>query len=531
MPTNGVGKYLITRGEDVVEKQWDAIQDNDRSGAITLATLIHKAKEAGVKFLKPKPVISAKEISDEEEVIVINQIVNSKIKLDRKNTKADYIFLEDLVKIAERQQKAVLNTLPQYDDNWKDKDKQKKEWWKKANTYPVLSTSFRQACKENIVFNATTFKYEFKYKRDEGVEFERILELGNLTVKCRENPFFGNSRLAHDAFADEIAKTNRYYPQQVYAKSLINQWDGCDRITRLITEILGVVDEFQQLLVLKWLKGASERWLNPGSKFDSMLILQGKQGLGKTEFFRALSPLEMFDSLEQLSSKDDFLAAHRCAIVELGEVDFIFKKQDISKIKSTLSKTTDIIRPPYARSTMDFPRAFVLCGSVNNLCFLNDETGSRRFWVIPIEDDKGMDWRWIRENRDQIWAQVLSDSKFVEINSYLTLEEQETLETNNAAYKKESTIEPIIAGFLSSISPEKQREGVYGLGSPLTTQLIFNHICHDTGTSKVGREASIIKAQIPDIMLKLGFKSARLSKPKQEQYKISSAARVFKLVW
>ena len=225
------------------------------------------------------------------------------------------------------------------------------------------------------------------------------------------------------------------------------------------------------------------------------------------------------------------MAAHRCAIVELGEVDFIFKKQDISKIKSTLSKTTDIIRPPYARSTMDFPRAFVLCGSVNNLCFLNDETGSRRFWVIPIENEKGINWKWVSEHRDQIWAQILSDSKFIKINSYLTLEEQAKLETNNAAYKKESTIEPIIAAFLSCISTEKQREGVYGLGAPLTTQLIFNHICHDAGIPRVGREASIIKAQIPDIMLKLGFKSARLSKAKQEQYKINSAARVFKLAW
>ncbi len=508
-------------GYEAFEKQWNAIQ-NTHGDPRTLASLIHTAEELGVKVPKKKKVLLAEDISDADDAALIYDIVNGYVELDEETTSPDYLFLQEMVRNAEKQQEGVMARLPQWDDSWTKEEK--KAWKNKANCYPVLHTSFRQACLENIVFNGASFQFEFKNKRGEDIEFDRIRELGAQLKNCRELPFFGKATGAHQSFADEVAKKNRYYPQQVYAKGLLGKWDGVDRVLgTLLNEVLKLETDFQKQLVLKWLKGTTERWLDPSCKFDHILILQGAQGIGKTSFFEALSPLGMFDTLQQLNTKDDYLALHRCAIVELGEVDYIFRRQDISKFKGTITKSKDYIRIPYGKSTHEFPRAFTLCGSVNNPVFLVDETGSRRFFVIPLDEHR-IDWKWVRENRDQLWAQVMS----LEIRSWLNEEEQHLVEENNNNFKVEGTIEPLVEAVICDRTLEQLQAGVWEDGKPLSTQVIFGIITDREKIAKTGREASIIKGKIPDIMVKLGFKHTRMTEKDKKTYYISGDPRVWR---
>ena len=508
-------------GYEAFERQWEVIQ-NTHGDPITLATLIHTAEELGIKVPKKKRVLRAEDISDADDAALIYDIVNGYVELDEETTSPDYLFLQEMVRNAEKQQEGIIKRLPQWDDNWSKEEK--KAWKNKANCYPVLHTSFRQACLENIVFNGASFQFEFKNKRGEDVEFDRIRELGAQLKNCRELPFFGKATGAHQSFADEVAKKNRYYPQQVYAKGLLGKWDGVDRVFgKLLNEVLKVETDFQKQLVLKWLKGTTERWLDPSCKFDHILILQGAQGIGKTSFFEALSPLGMFDTLQQLNTKDDYLALHRCAIVELGEVDYIFRRQDISKFKGTITKSKDYIRIPYGKSTHEFPRAFTLCGSVNNPVFLVDVTGSRRFFVIPLDEHR-IDWKWVRENRDQLWAQVMS----LEIRSWLNEEEQHLVEENNNNFKVEGTIEPLVEAVICDRTLEQLQAGVWEDGKPLSTQVIFGIITDREKIAKTGREASIIKGKIPDIMVKLGFKHTRMTEKDKKTYYISGDPRVWR---
>ena len=509
-------------GYEAFQKQWDGIP-NDKTCPITLATLIHKAEELGITIPKKQPkVVKMEDLNEIQDAIVIRQIVNREIQLDPANTSADYLFLQEATRIAVKQQQEVLKLLPEWNDKW-NKEK-KKAWLDDANTYPVLQTSFRKACLDSIVFNGATFQFEFKHKRGEDVEFDRILELGSQLMNCRKQPFFGKGVIAHPAFPDEVAKKNRYYPQQVYTKSLLGKWDGVDRLSTILNEILKVGTEFQKKLVLVWLKGTTERWLEPSCKFDHILILQGAQGIGKTSFFEALAIPGMFTTLEQLHSKDDYLALHRNSITELGEIDFIFRKQDVSKLKGAITKAVDLIRIPYGKSTHEFPRAFTMCGSVNNPVFLNDDTGSRRFFVVPIETSR-IDWKWVREHRDQIWAQVME----TDIITYFSPEEQQLIEENNHNFKMEGTIEPLVEAVICDCEPEQLKAGVWSIGAPLTTNRIFNIIVKREGIQRVGRDATIIKNKIPDIMVKLGFKNTRITKADLSKYRISETrARVWK---
>ena len=510
---------------EAFEKQWNAIQNN-HSDEITLATLIYTAEKLGVKVPKKQPkvkVVKTEDLNNIQDAVVIRQIINREIELDPEHTSPDYLFLQEVTRIAVRQQLDVLERLPKWDDSW-DK-KQKKAWFDEANTYPVLSSSFRQACLENIVFNGATFQFEFKQKRGEEVEFDRILELGSYLKNCRLKGFFGKGVIAHPAFPDEVAKKNRYYPQQLYAKSLLGTWDGVDRLKILFNGVLKVETEFQKKMVLKWLKGTTERWLEPSCKFDHILILQGSQGIGKTSFFEALAIPGMFTTLEQLHSKDDYLALHRNSIIELGEIDFIFRKQDVSKLKGAITKAVDLIRIPYGKSTHEFPRAFTLCGSVNNPVFLNDDTGSRRFFVVPIDTSR-IDWKWVKENRDRIWAQVME----LDIISHLDPEEQQLVEENNHNFKVQGTVEPLVETVIHDRTAEQLAAGVWDDRIPLSTNTIFNIIVEREKLPKVSRDASMIKNKIPDIMTKLGFKQCRMLKSDVSKYHIAQPnTRVWKL--
>jgi putative DNA primase/helicase len=121
-----------------------------------------------------------------------------------------------------------------------------------------------------------------------------------------------------------------------------------------------------------------------GSRFESVLVFAGKQGIGKTRWFSRLLPKGMvYDGCElDIKNKDSVLTALSSAVVELGEIDTTFKKSGMSTLKAFLSKETDKIRKPYARTDSHLPRRNVFVGTVNDIAFLSDETGNRRFWVL-----------------------------------------------------------------------------------------------------------------------------------------------------
>ena len=201
----------------------------------------------------------------------------------------------------------------------------------------------------------------------------------------------------------------------------------------------------------------------------------------------------------------------------------MFRKQDISKFKGTITKAKDYIRIPYGKSTHEFPRAFTLCGSVNNPVFLVDETGSRRFFVIPLDEHR-IDWKWVSENRDQLWAQVMS----LNIRTWLNEEEQNLVEENNAAFKVRGVVEPLVEAVICDRTSKQLQAGVWDSHHPLTTETIFNIITDREKIARTGREASIIKGKIPDIMVKLGFKQLRMLNNDKETYRISGNPRVWR---
>lgn len=249
------------------------------------------------------------------------------------------------------------------------------------------------------------------------------------------------SRLQLDEAIFTIADENKFNPVEDMLKSAT--WDGEDRIN-VLGEILGVADEAQPMTLLtKWLHQSIALALNDDVKpfgADGVLVLQGKQGTGKTMFCRKLAVRpEWFAEGTTLdtSNKDSIIKATSVWINELGELDSTFKKEQ-SALKAFITQNTDTYRMPYAREAISRPRRTSFCGTVNPNRFLIDDTGNRRYWVIqPKEIDlarlKGLDEGFYK----QLWRQVYETLYLPNPQGFrLTSEEQKQLGVDNEGYAK-----------------------------------------------------------------------------------------------
>lgn len=117
-------------------------------------------------------------------------------------------------------------------------------------------------------------------------------------------------------------------------------------------------------------------------------------------------------------------------IAEIGEVDRTFKANK-SDVKSFITSRDDTIRKPYRMEQVKKARTTSFCGTTNKITFLNDDTGSRRWWVIPVKKKIILGDFAKKENLLQFWSQCYH-AFCADHNCFrLTDEEQEHLKEIN----------------------------------------------------------------------------------------------------
>ncbi|MBF2099140.1 MAG: hypothetical protein IGQ88_12320 [Gloeomargaritaceae cyanobacterium C42_A2020_066] len=234
--------------------------------------------------------------------------------------------------------------------------------------------------------------------------------------------------------------------------------------------------------VRKFLICCVARAYRPGCKVDTALILQGRQNLWKSSFFRVLGGAWFDDSMGLIENKDDLMIAHKCWIQEWSEFDYVSGQRHASQIKAFLSRQSDTFRPPYGRSAKTYPRRFVICGTTNQTEFLNDPTGSRRFWVIPVS--QLIDIQALERDRDAIWSAAVHAYRNGE-QWWLTPDEFAQSEDANRDYQASDPWTDDIAAYVAS------RQSV-------TVKEILKALDVDSGQQTKAHEnriAAILKAQ------------------------------------
>lgn len=204
------------------------------------------------------------------------------------------------------------------------------------------------------------------------------------------------------------AVNNSFHPVRDYLNGLV--WDGEARIPSLIADYLGAEPGKYLVEVTKiHLTAAVARVMKPGIKYDTILSLQGPQGIGKSTFIRVLASPEWFnDSIERINGKETYEQLQGSWHIELGELNAT-RKADKDQVKQFLSKTDDIYREAYGRRTQRFPRQCVFWGTGNDIEFLRDVTGERRYFPVRCSVILAMKdvFTELEEERDQIWAEAV----------------------------------------------------------------------------------------------------------------------------
>ncbi len=214
----------------------------------------------------------------------------------------------------------------------------------------------------------------------------------------------------HDALA-AVSHERSFHPVREYLKGL-PEWDGIPRLEELLIDYLGAEDSvYVRAVTRKTFVAAVARVMQPGCKFDYMLVLVGPQGIGKSTLFARLAGKWFNDSLSMNDTKDKTAAEKLQGywILEISELAGI-RKAEVEAVKSFLSRQRDIYRPSFGRRTVEHPRQCIIVGSTNNdTGFLRDSTGNRRFWPVTVKGTSPDRAPWTMNDYtvDQIWAEAL----------------------------------------------------------------------------------------------------------------------------
>lgn len=227
---------------------------------------------------------------------------------------------------------------------------------------------------------------------------------------CLRNYFATKFRIKGKGIIDdalqEVTQDNKFHPVRDYLQGV--KWDGECRVDELFIKYLGAEDTpYVRAATRKWLCGAVARVMRPGIKFDTAIVLYGSQGLGKSLILEKLGKSWFNNSLVDIKTKDTMEQIQGSWVIELGELAPTFKNEN-EIVKAFISRASDRFRSPYGRRTEEYPRQCVFAGSTNNLMFLKDRTGNRRFWPIAGDKDRKTtnSWDIMDEEIDQIWAEA-----------------------------------------------------------------------------------------------------------------------------
>lgn len=321
--------------------------------------------------------------------------------------------------------------------------------------------------------------------------------------------------LSHDAISQAlrlVAHEHRFHPVRERLEGL--EWDGQERLGQWLFEALGVNEDSMSVRqaqymrhVGKWfLMGMVKRVLQPGCKWDYMLVLEGPQGYRKSSLGKVLAGEYFSDTHLNLGDKDSYLQLQGRLLHEFSELHSLSGK-DVTLVKAFLTSTTDYLRAPFDRRPAEYPRQCVFFGTSNNAKWARDRSGNRRFW--PVEVIQPIDTDWVQEHLDQLFSEAVHRVKAGE-RSYPTHEEERQWFMPEQAKRVQSTATE--EALMQYLCGERDSKGANKeLVPPATVTLIS---CLEGIGIDVAKSASnrIVQAEVIELLHKWGWQHKRSSK-------------------
>ncbi|NEW66063.1 hypothetical protein H1220_04410 [Carnobacteriaceae bacterium zg-84] len=366
---------------------------------------------------------------------------------------------DDAVKrtlLEERKQQAILDFSS--DDDWMKKLTYHQKTGVIENTLRNLmlilenddnlkSLVFNQLLDGMEIKGSVPWKHPSKYWRDaDDAQLISYIDLTYGTFSSRN----------YDIAVTKITDDRSYHPIRDYLEAL-PEWDKIERVDTLLIDYLGAPDnEYVRAITRKMLCAAVKRVQQPGCKFDTMLVLNGPQGVGKSTLISKLAGEWFSDSLH-LSDTKDKTAAEKLQgywILEIGELAGL-RKAEVETLRSFLSRQNDVYRAAFGRRATQHPRQCIFIGTTNaETGYLRDTTGNRRFWPVQVNGNGNkQSWALTSEDVSQIWAEV---KQYVDAGEKLYLDEKQVLlakEEQREAMEADER-EGLVKDYLDLLLPE-----------------------------------------------------------------------------
>lgn len=307
------------------------------------------------------------------------------------------------------------------------------------------------------------------------------------------------------------ARLCRYNPVVDLIKSQV--WDGVERLPHWISDCLGVPETpYTRLIGSCFIKGMVNRAMNPGCKFDYMLILKGPQGAKKSTVFRTLAAPWFTDNAIKMGDKDSLMAMQSIWLAESSELESM-NKSETNAIKQFLSASEDLFRPPYGAQMVKRPRHAVFGGTTNAETFLKDVTGDRRFWPLEVGE---LNLDALKAQRLQLFAEALHKLQSDDPEQRRTYpnrqEEQELIFPEQERFKMTDVWEDILYDYVNRTTPHRHEDPqvtVAARRSFFSTRELFEHALQIKADRIDG--AKNMETRIGNCMRAIGFDKYRES--------------------
>lgn len=241
---------------------------------------------------------------------------------------------------------------------------------------------------DNKIYKAQDFDWNDEEKR-----IDDLPELSTYDIDQIKRLIQRDYGIAPNTIEDQILNTAMHYqfnPIKMLLESL--KWDGKEHIRKMLPKYLGVEDDDYQYRAFKlFLIALIERQYNPGTKFDCALALSGDQGIGKSTFCRlmAFNKDKYFtDNLGDMTDTDTLMQIDSSIVVEICELLSLKKTKDQEAFKRCISAQSDYFRPPYGHNVQLYLRKCIFVATTNDIEFLSDITGARRWITIECHAEK-----------------------------------------------------------------------------------------------------------------------------------------------
>lgn len=356
---------------------------------------------------------------DDKEGVKVDSLVSYKEMMK---------FVRSLPQIKEESIKDILSSFEDKDDiETKEVHDNYISWMKKLELKgdKILPT-FGNVCK--IIENDPKFKdlmtyNELSQRYEKGMSGEAWKETDTsqlrIDIEERYRCEFCKNKVTEAV--EYRADANPYHPIKNYLEGLV--WDGVKRSETMFVDWLGCKDTLYTREVANVLLSACiARVYHPGYKFDTVPVLGGPQDLGKSSFIRLLAKDKYFIELQTYEKQKAVETTSGKWLVELVEM-VATNKHEIEEQKAFISATCDKVRRAYARYEVEYKRQFCLIGTTNEIEYLKDSTGNRRF--LPLECTKKLPQDDFAKVVDQIWAEAFAYFQITGPNTLLSKEANE----------------------------------------------------------------------------------------------------------